>query len=114
MTAGAFEPDAELGHRPHRRERCLGDFDEGDGLVGAGHLEVAALEFDVARVRLQHRGRHQLGLVDDRVRGSAQCTAANDRAARAVGAAPELHFGRVALHIADLLEGHPEEFMDEL
>ncbi len=43
MTAGAFEPDAELRHRPHRREGCLRYFNEWDSLVGAGNREVASL-----------------------------------------------------------------------
>src|SRR6201981_23449 len=76
MTAGAFEPDAELCHRPHRREGCLRYFNEWNGLVGAGNREGAVLELDVARVRLQHGGRHRCALkagkdaFDDRVEAS--------------------------------------------
>src|SRR5215469_7823034 len=84
VTAGAFEPNAELGHRPHRCEGCLRYFNEWNALIGAGNREVTVLELDVARVRFQHGGRHQLCLVDNRIGGSAERTAPDIRAARAL------------------------------
>src|SRR5262249_38689058 len=67
-----------------------------------------------ARVRLHHGGGDRLRFVDDAVRGALERAAADHRAARPVGAAPEADLRGVALHVADFFERHAEPFMHAL
>src|SRR3984957_1526420 len=114
MTPGAFEANDELCHRPHRGEGRLRHFNKEDGFVSTGTREIAVLELNIPCIRLQHSGRHQLCLLDNRIGGSTERTASDYRATRSIGSASELHLSRVALHITDLVERHTKEFVDEL
>ena len=61
-----------------------------------------------------HGGGELLALLDHLVGGELKRIAADHHAARAVGAAADRDLRGVALHIADLLERHAEDFMGEL
>jgi hypothetical protein len=63
MTAGAFEPDAELGHRPHRREGCLRYFNKWDGLVGASKKLRRPVKWVATRSEADDDGSHRRDLV---------------------------------------------------
>ena len=100
-----LEADAHLlGQRPHRRVEGLGHVRQRDGLVGADHPERPFLEFEVAFGCFHQRRRHRLGLLDNGVGRDLERIAADHHAARAIGAAADLHLRGVALHVADLLE----------
>src|SRR5262245_6370739 len=69
--------------------RRSGDLLEADGTVGAGDAEEAFAKFQILGACFEENARQHFGLFKHLVGGRSQCIAADDRAPRAIRAAPE-------------------------
>ncbi len=114
-AAARFKPDAEfVRERTHGRVSRLGHIEDADRLVGADDAQLPILEFHVGGVRLHQRGAHLPRFLDQGIARSLEGIAADDGAARAVGAAADRHASGIALHVADHFERHVEPVMHHL
>src|SRR5690348_8175918 len=108
MSAGAVQSDAELGRYTGTGVGTSRYLAEGNCAVRSFHAEIARVELEVRRMRLQQPAGEALAFSDDLVGGEAQRGAARVHAALGVGAATVEHLVRVALHEPDLLERYTE------
>ena len=113
MTAGAFEPDAESGHWPIGAKDAFATSTSGMASSVPATVKVPSLNSmsPTSASNIVADIAFALSMIASAARRSALPPTT---ALRSVGAAPELHLGSVALHIADLVERYAEEFMDEL
>src|SRR3977135_1493470 len=77
-------------------------------------MSAASASISAAAGGVHQRRCQRLALLDDRVGRRQQRVAADDSAARPIGAAADRNLGGVALHVADRFERHADAIVHEL